>query len=180
MQPEYDSYLAYDDEVMLVDIDLALAGDNDFDGYYTRLDVMLDIDAGAEWEVYVDISLEDDYGNIVYRHEGGDFVVYNDGYGDTYEFSLGFRDGLPRDYYQMYISIHDAWNGDLLDAASGYNWSSLRDLPLESRDRDDYHGYTGGTSSSAGVEFTAAGALDGLWLAAALLFVVGRVAAGRR
>jgi hypothetical protein len=112
-----------------------LWGDFDQDNFYTNLTLEYDIDARYSGDVaYAEIILTD-------REDGRQQVVYSSDFvlGNQTEFvDLTFNSGYLAGWYDVQINLVNAYTEELI-ADAGTEFSSLRSLPIESANNDDYY-----------------------------------------
>ena len=111
-----------------------LFGDFDADGFYTDLTLEYDIETQRVGDtVYAEIT-------IINRSEGWQQRVFSDNFslGNQTEFiDLAFNEGYPAGFYDIQINLIDLITGEVI-AEAGQEFSSLRGLPIESRNNDDF------------------------------------------
>ena len=191
----------------IADLDVLLRDDTDRDGFYTTLELSIDVDTdGVERDVYAVIELTESGGGLTLRHTSATFTVRGYATSDIYRLEIELLDEHVADYRDAHVEIRDAWRGDLLDQASPWSFATLSALPLESErgtgyvhDDDPYaadrHGvsfvFGGGSSYGSSTQVRengavvagyagAAGPLGALALLAALAFRHGRRSSARR
>lgn len=140
-----------------------LSGDFDQDSFYTDLTLEYDIDATFSGDtVYAEIVL-------THRDQGWQQVVYSDDFtlGNQTEFvDLTFNTGYSAGWYDVQINLINAYTNELV-ADAGTEFSSLRSLPIESANNDDY--YDNPLAVVPDVEVTVSGGGSFGWLLLPLL-----------
>ena len=130
--------------------DVILFSDDDRDGYYYGIDLLIDADT-----IY---SVADVYAVVYLSLEGGpwteyaateDFTLFGASGDDAYVLVTELMSGYPRGSYDLLIELFDAWDGSFLASLGPEDSSELAYLPLEDFDRDTpqvtiSHGHSGG------------------------------------
>lgn len=152
-------------ELSIFDAYTVISRDDDDDGYYHRIKVVLDADtSGDEVWVYARLYLSLEGGPWNHYYTTDLFPVEGDVSDDEYEVVTRLLDGYPTGYYDVLIELYDA-DDDLLAVNYGpYEDGDLAVLPLEDSYRDDYGG----------------GGATGLMILLLSLVAVSRLRAGRR
>lgn len=125
--------------------DVVLYADNDFDGFYSGIDLLFDVDT-----IY---STADVYAVAFLSYQGGpweeyasteDFRIYGSTSTDDYSIVTDLVAGFPTGDYDLLIELYDAFNGDYLAFIGPSDTSELSFLPLEDigRDTPPYGGET--------------------------------------
>jgi hypothetical protein len=117
--------------------DVILFSDDDRDGYYYGIDLLIDADT-----VY---DVADVYAAVYLSLEGGpwneyavtqDFTIYGAGDGDEYVLVTELMSGYPTGSYDLLIELFDAYDGSFLASFGPDDTSELAYLPLEDYNRD--------------------------------------------
>ncbi len=132
-----------------------LSGDLDHDGYYHRINVVLDADTTA--------ALETVYVKLYLSHEGGDWVqyatsdlfdIYFDSIDDTYEVVTELIEGFPPGYYDVLIELHSLYHPEIVASRIIDGFTAGAGIALEDLEHDDaqrlavsVEGYAYGTGS---------------------------------
>ncbi len=112
-----------------------LFGDQDGDAFYTDLTLEYDIDAQYSGDiVYAEVILKNIAAGWQQRLTSSDFELSN----STEFVDLTFNNGYPPGYYDVTISLINAFTGEVI-ADAGREFSSLNDLPIESVNYDDLY-----------------------------------------
>ncbi len=138
--PEEDSdlfALPLEDEINDTSISFVasdLFGDFDTDGFYTDLTLEYDIETQRIGDtVYAEIA-------IINLAEGWQQILFSDNFslGNQTEFiDLTFNEGYPAGYYDIQLNLIDVITGEVI-ADAGQEFSSLRGLPIESVNNDNF------------------------------------------
>lgn len=144
-----------------------LLSDDDNDGFYHRIKVIVDADSDpghGAW-VYAKLYLSFEGGPWNHYATSGDFFVEGPTDLDEFVVETELSDGFPTGYYDIRIELYDADFNDWLDTYGPNDDGSLNAIPLEDAERDD--DYSHGIHGGGGV---------GFWLLAALsLLGLGRL-----
>lgn len=126
-----------DDAAWITDIGTSLYHDEDRDGYYSSLSLIIDADTSRSYtEVYLTIDLQHHQGSRERLHTSNIFSIYGSSLSDEYQIDLDLLQNYPTGTYDLYIELHDAYDRDVLDWVNASNFNNLSALPLESEDRD--------------------------------------------
>jgi hypothetical protein len=118
--------------------DVILFNDDDFDGYYWGIDLLLDADT------YYDVA--DVYAVIYLSLEGGpwnelavtdSFSIFGATSDDEYILVTELLSGYPTGDYDLLIELFDAFDGAFLASFGPADTSELSFLPLEDANHDD-------------------------------------------
>lgn len=118
--------------------DVQLFNDDDNDGYYHGIDVLLDADTIYE--------VADVYAVLYLSYEGGPwneyavtdtFAIFSATSDDEYVVITELKTGYPRGSYDLLIDLYDTYDGQLVASYGPADSSSLANLPLEDYQRDD-------------------------------------------
>jgi hypothetical protein len=145
---------AYD--FWIYEADLILFGDDDRDGYFHGIDLLIDADTiyGVA-DVYAAVYLSLDGGPWNEYAVTEDFTIYGASGDDSYVLVTELMSGYPRGSYDLLVELFDAWDGSYLASLGPEDSSELAYLPLEDFDRDAprvtiSHGHGGGGATGAG------------------------------
>lgn len=114
------------------DADVLLFADEDFDGFYSGIDLLFDADT-----IYDAVDV---YAVAYLSFEGGpweeyivteDFTIFGASGGDEYSVVTDLVSGYPPGSYDLLIELFDAWSGDFLAFIGPGDTSELSLLPLE-------------------------------------------------
>lgn len=117
--------------------DIVLFGDEDFDGYYSGIDLLFDADT-----VY---NAADVYAVLYLSFEGGpweeyavteNFTIFGASDNDDYSVVSDLVAGYPTGSYDVLVELFDAFNDDFLAFIGPDDTSELGFLPLEDIARD--------------------------------------------
>jgi hypothetical protein len=117
--------------------DVELYADDDRDGYYTGIDLLIDVDTYH--------SIADIYAVAYLSHEGGpweeyavteDFTIFGSSGTDDYVIVTDLVSGYPRGDYDLLVEIFDARDDAFLAFIGPEESSELSFLPLEDMNRD--------------------------------------------
>jgi hypothetical protein len=153
----------------IYEADVILFNDDDGDGYYHGIDLLIDADT-----IY---SSADVYAVLYLSLEGGpwneygvteDFTIFGSSANDEYVMVTELMQGYPTGSYDLLIELFDVYDGTFVASYGPADTSELAYLPLEDFNRDDpvaepqvvvNHGSGGG------------GAMDA-WLISLLLLIL--------
>ena len=130
--------------------DVILFADDDRDGYYYGIDLLIDADTiYSEADVYAVVYLSLDGGPWNEYAATEDFTLFGASGDDAYVLVTELMSGYPRGSYDLLIELFDAWDGSFLASLGPEESSELAYLPLEDYDRDTpqvtiSHGHGGG------------------------------------
>ena len=121
--------------------DPALALTTRKDGYHAGFSLTVDADTGySDFDVYLAIDIQRSYGSVESLHTSEVFPLYGRSAADDYRMDIELVRNYPADHYDLIIELRDAYSHQRLDSVSAYEFSNLRNLPLESEEHDlDYH-----------------------------------------
>ena len=151
--------------------DVELFADDDRDGYYSGIDLLIDVDTYY--------SVADIYAVAYLSYEGGpweeyavteDFMIFGSSGTDDYVLVSDLVAGYPTGDYDLLVEIFDANNGDFLAFIGPDETSELAFLPLEDMDRDA----PAGTGTRVTVNSGGGGSLNLLMLIALLSAAASR------
>lgn len=130
--------------------DVILFGDDDRDGYFHGIDLLIDADTIYEAaDVYAVVYLSLDGGPWNEYAATEDFTLFGASGDDAYVLVTELMTGYPRGSYDLLVELFDAWDGSFLASLGPEESSELSYLPLEDFDRDAPrvtigHGHSGG------------------------------------
>ena len=146
-------------------IDISLARDDNYNGYFHQLYVEFDADTDYSYQqVFAELSLTPDYGYERVYYTSSVFELFGDNSNDWLGIETDLQHQYPTNFYLLTIRLYDASTGYLLAEASGYDLSALDALTLEDFQRDQIQ-----TSSSVEVSAGSIGMLA--LMALCLLFL---------
>lgn len=138
---------SYQSDVWFHSIDISLARDNNYNGYFHQLYVEFDADTDYAYrQVFAELSLTPDYGYERVYYTSSVFELRGQNSNDWLGIETDLQHQYPTNFYLLTIRIFDASTGYLLAEASGYDLSALDALTLEDYQRDQIQ-----TSSSVEV-----------------------------
>ncbi|WP_213999340.1 choice-of-anchor H family protein [Arsukibacterium sp.] len=144
---------SYQSEVWFHSIDISLARDDNYNGYFHQLYVEFDADTEYSYQqVFAELSLTPDYGTERVYYTSSVFELFGESSNDWLGIETDLQHQYPSNFYLLTIRIFDANTGYLLAEASGYDLSALDALTLEDYQRDQIQ-----TSSSVEVSAGSAG-----------------------
>lgn len=131
-------------DVFIYDASTELISDLNYDGFYHRFSVAIDVDTVYDTSyVYAKLYLSLEGGPWNYYATSGNYHIYGDSESDTFVIETELADGFPPGYYDIKIDIYNADTGQWIADYGPYEDGSLRGLPLEDSYYDD--SYDGGT-----------------------------------
>ncbi|SNY60146.1 hypothetical protein SAMN06297280_0020 [Arsukibacterium tuosuense] len=140
---------SYQSEVWFHSIDISLARDDNYNGYFHQLYVEFDADTEYSYhQVFAELSLTPDFGSERIYYTSSVFELFGESSNDWLGIETDLQHRYPANFYLLTIRIFDANTGYLLAEASGYDLSALDALTLEDYQRDQIQ-------SSSSVEVSA-------------------------
>ncbi|WP_372625534.1 choice-of-anchor H family protein [Arsukibacterium sp.] len=128
---------SYQSDVWFHSIDISLAKDDNYNGYFHHLYVEFDVDTDYAYrQVFAELSLTPDYGSERIYYTSSVFELFNQSSNDWLGIETDLEHHYPTNFYLLTIRIFDANTGYLLAEASGYDLSALDALALEDYQRD--------------------------------------------
>jgi hypothetical protein len=128
---------SYQSDVWFHSIDISLARDNNYNGYFHQLYVEFDADTDfAYQQVFAELSLTPDYGNERIYYTSSVFELFGQSSDDWLGIETNLEHHYPANFYLLTIRIFDANTGYLVAEASGFDLSALDALSLEDSQRD--------------------------------------------
>ena len=125
----------YDGNTTIDYVSSLLSYDLDHDGFYTQVTLEYDIDTVDSGRlVYSEIDIIDTHNNYRRTVATSDFRLGN----QTEIVDLILESGYLDGYYDIEIRIMDSVTNEEITYAGQVDFSSLRSLPLESEEYDDY------------------------------------------
>ena len=121
----------------IYEADVVLFADDDHDGYYYGIDLLIDADT-----IY---SAADVYAAVYLSYEGGpwneyavteDFTIYGASADDEYVLITELMSGYPKGSYDLLVELFDAIDGSYVASFGPEDSSGLAFLPLEDFRRD--------------------------------------------
>jgi hypothetical protein len=125
-------------DFIIYDADTELISDINFDGYYHRFNITIDVDTVYD-SAYV-------YAKLYLSYEGGpwnhyatsdNYHIYGDSELDSFIIETELADGFPTGYYDIRIEVYDADLDEWLLSYGPYDDVSLSSLPLQDAYIDD-------------------------------------------
>lgn len=117
--------------------DVVLFGDEDFDGYYSGIDLLFDADTiYAEADVYAVLFLSFNGADWEEYAVTETFTLFGSSPNDDYSVVTDLVAGFPTGSYDLLIELYDAWNDDFLAYIGPDDTSELSFLPLEDINND--------------------------------------------
>ena len=119
-------------EVAIYDVSTELISDFDYDGYFHRYSVVIDVDTIFHSSyIYAELFLSYEGGPWNYYASSDNYLIHGDSELDTFIIETELADGYPAGYYDLRIEIYDAETGAWLTSVGPYDDTSLSVLPLE-------------------------------------------------
>lgn len=120
--------------------DVALFGDDDHDGHFYGIDLLLDADTiFQEADVYAVLYLSLEGGPWNEYHVTDTFRIFGATSEDEYVVVTELETGYPRGSYDLLIELYDTFDGSFVASLGPVDTSELSFLPLEDFRRDDPH-----------------------------------------
>jgi hypothetical protein len=122
----------------IYDADVILFADDDRDGYFYGIDLLIDADT-----IY---GVADVYAAVYLSLEGGpwneyavteDFTIFGASGDDEFVLVTELMSGYPTGSYDLLIELFDAWDGSYVASFGPEDTSELAYLPLEDFNRDE-------------------------------------------
>ena len=125
-------------DIIVFDASTDLISDLNYDGFYHRFSVLIDVDTVYETSyVYAQLYLSLEGGPWNHYATSANYHIYGDSESDAFTIETELADGFPPGYYDVKIEIYDADTGQWLVSYGPYEDSSLSGLPLEDSYYDD-------------------------------------------
>jgi len=124
------------DDYLLYDASTELISDFDYDGFYHRFNVLIDVDTIFETAyIYAELYLSYEGGPWNFYASSDNYHIHGDSELDSFIIETELADGFPPGYYDVRIEVYDADYDEWLLSYGPYDDASLSALPLE----DSYH-----------------------------------------
>ncbi|MBX2879883.1 MAG: choice-of-anchor H family protein [Granulosicoccus sp.] len=137
------------DDAYVTDIGTLLFHDRDNDGYFAGISLTIDADTHEhDKRIYTVFELTGPDLVTEHLHTSADFTIYGNNLSDEYRIDIELLRNYPTAEYDLRISLHDAYNDQLLDLVDESSFSNLRQLPLES---DDFDSFSASNDSSQNI-----------------------------
>ncbi len=125
-------------DFFIYDATTELISDFNFDGYYHRFNVSLDVDTVYDTAyIYAKLYLSYEGGPWNHYATSNNYHIYGDSELDKFVIETELADGFPTGYYDIRIEIYDADLNDWLISYGPYDNASLSALPLQDAYIDD-------------------------------------------
>lgn len=126
----------------LYDATTDLITDEDYDGYYHRFAVTIDVDTLFDHAtIYADFYLSYEGGPWIYYASSDHYDIHSDHVDDKFTVETELADGYPTGYYDMRIKLYDSETDEYLLTYDNYDDGSLSAIPLEDSYRDEHAEY---------------------------------------
>jgi len=126
------SVMNHQEPIWFYDVTSEAYQDLDQDGYFQNLTLNFDLDTDyTNLDVYVDIAFINQHGISELVYTSDLFTLNGDSEHDNQQFDFQFFDLWPTDYYQIYITVRDAYSSEVYLTANNNDYYALEDLPLE-------------------------------------------------
>ena len=127
-----NSAMNHQDPIWFYDVTSEVYQDLDQDGYFQNLTLNFDLDTDySNLDVFVDIAFINQYGDSELVYTSDLFTLNGDSEHDNQQFDFQFFDLWPTDYYQVYITVRDAYSSEVYLTVNNNDFYALEDLPLE-------------------------------------------------
>ena len=121
----------------IYEADVILFADDDHDGHFYGIDLMLDADTMyLAADVYAAVYLSLNGGPWNEYAVTDEFTIYGESGTDEYTLVTELMSGYPTGSYDLLIELFDAYDGSFLASFGPEDSSSLYALPLEDFNRD--------------------------------------------
>lgn len=125
-------------EMFIYDTTTELISDLNYDGFYHRFSVAIDVDTIYDTSyVYAKLYLSLEGGSWNHYATSQNYHIYGDSEADIFVIETELGDGFPPGYYDIKIDLYDADTGQWLMNYGPYEDGSLSGLPLEDSYYDD-------------------------------------------
>lgn len=130
-------------DVYVYDASAELISDLNYDGFYHRFSIALDVDTVYDTStVYAKLYLSLEGGPWNHYATSENYHIYGNSESDIFVIETELGDGFPPGYYDIKVDLYDAYTGQWLANYGPYEDASLSALPLEDSYYDD--SYDGG------------------------------------
>jgi hypothetical protein len=130
-------------DVYVYDASAELISDLNYDGFYHRFSIALDVDTVYDTStVYAKLYLSLEGGPWNHYATSENYHIYGNSESDIFVIETELGDGFPPGYYDIKVDLYDAYTGQWLVNYGPYEDASLSALPLEDSYYDD--SYDGG------------------------------------
>ncbi|MBU2967833.1 choice-of-anchor H family protein [Pseudoalteromonas sp. C2R02] len=127
-----NSVMNHQEPIWFYDVTSEAYQDLDQDGYFQNLALNFDLDTDySSLDVFVDIAFINQNGISELVYTSDLFTLNGDSDKDNQQFDFQFFDLLPTNYYQVYITVRDAYSSEVYLTANHNDFYALEDLPLE-------------------------------------------------
>lgn len=127
-----NSVMNHQETIWFYDVTSEAYQDLDQDGYFQNLTLNFDLDTDySSLDVFVDIAFINQNGISELVYTSDLFTLNGDSDKDNQQFDFQFFDLWPTDYYQVYITVRDAYSSEVYLTANNTDFYALADLPLE-------------------------------------------------
>ena len=132
----------YYSDITLYDASTELISDFNYDGFYHRFSIAIDIDTIYDTAyVYTKLYLSYEGGPWDHFATSENYHIHGDSELDTFIIETELLDGYPPGYYDVRIEVYDADYNEWLFSYGPYNDASLAALPLEDSYYDNDSAY---------------------------------------
>ena len=119
-------------DFILYDASTELISDFDYDGFYHRFNVLIDVDTVFETAyIYAELYLSYEGGPWNHYATSDNYHIYGDSELDSFIIETELADGFPPGYYDVRIEVYDADYDEWRLSYGPYDDASLSALPLE-------------------------------------------------
>lgn len=147
------------DDYSLYNATTDLISDMDYDGFYHRFAVTLDVDTLFDHAtVYADFYLSYEGGPWIYYASSNHYDIHSDSALDAFTIETELADGYPTGYYDMRIKVYDSNSDEYLLTYDYSDDGSLSYIPLEDSYRDE--GYNDSTIETEIIVTHGAGSIN--------------------
>lgn len=126
------SVMSHQNSVWFYEVTSEAYQDLNQDGYFQNLTLNFDLDTDyASLDVFVDIAFINQYGISELVYTSNLFILNGDSEHDNQQFDFQFFNLWPTDYYQVHITVRDAYSSEVYLTTNNNDFYALEDLPLE-------------------------------------------------
>ena len=126
-------------DFVLYDASTELISDFDYDGFYHRFSIDIDVDTVFDTAyIYAELYLSYEGGPWNHYATSDNYHIHGDSELDSFIIETELADGYPPGYYDVRIEVYDADYNEWLLSYGPYDDASLSALPLEDSYHDEY------------------------------------------
>lgn len=128
-----------DDRGWISTIGTLLYADEDRNSFFSGVSISVDADtAFFNYSVFAAIDIIDPAGRTERLHTTRTFDIYGHNLSDEYHVDIDLLSYFAPAFYDLQITLFDAYNNQVLDQVTALDFRNLSSLPLESADNPGY------------------------------------------